>query len=162
MSETSFELAVGDTIDESGINHLKLFFDKLYCLYHTSSKNRRSAAKTWQGWILGTRGVASSFHTVKVVWHLYKTISPRLVMTNQEAVLRGVHLKVWPQDCPVNFVLNLGVMYDSLEELASLSKDLQERNIMLPRAHILVERQVCQSEYSFQWQTTLGYSKSCC
>ena len=41
-----------------------------------------------------------------------------------------------------NFVLNLGAMYDSLEELASLSKDLQERNLMLPRAHTLVQRQI--------------------
>ena len=41
-----------------------------------------------------------------------------------------------------NFVLNLGAMYDSLEELASLSKDLQERNLMLPRAHTLVQRQL--------------------
>ena len=42
-----------------------------------------------------------------------------------------------------NFVLNLGAMYDSLEELASLSKDLQERNLMLPRAHSLVQRHIC-------------------
>ena len=36
------ELAVGDAIHEvSGTNHFKAFFDKLYCLYHTSSKNRR-------------------------------------------------------------------------------------------------------------------------
>ena len=33
-------------------------------------------------------------------------------------------------------------MYDSLEELASLSKDLQEGNVMLPRAHTLVRRQI--------------------
>ena len=34
------ELAVGYAINEVlGTNHFKAFFDKLYCLYHTSSKN---------------------------------------------------------------------------------------------------------------------------
>ena len=34
------ELAVGDAINEvSGTNHFKAFFDELYCLYHTSSRN---------------------------------------------------------------------------------------------------------------------------
>lgn len=32
------ELAVDEVC---GINHFKIFFDKLYCLYHTSAKNRR-------------------------------------------------------------------------------------------------------------------------
>ncbi len=32
-------------------------------------------------------------------------------------------------------------MYDSLEELASFSKNLQERNLSLPLAHNLVKRQ---------------------
>ncbi|KAL1475368.1 hypothetical protein MTO96_037332 [Rhipicephalus appendiculatus] len=36
------ELAVGDSVrDVEGINHFKIFMDKLYCLYSSSPKNRR-------------------------------------------------------------------------------------------------------------------------
>ena len=71
------ELAVGDTIEEvAGINHFKVFFDKLYCLYHSSPKNRRGLEECCEevaskfyviGWVLGIRWVASSYRTVKAV-----------------------------------------------------------------------------------------------
>ena len=40
------------------------------------------------------------------------------------------------------FVLNLGVLYDCLEELCGLSEDLQDRDITLPRAHSLIYRTI--------------------
>lgn len=40
------------------------------------------------------------------------------------------------------FVLNFGVMYDCLEELACLSEDLQDRDITLPRTHSLIYRTI--------------------
>ena len=150
------ELAVGDTIEEvSGTNHFKVVFDKLYCLYHTSSKNKRELEECCKELastiytidrILGTRWVASSFHTVKVVWDLYAPLYDHLTQASEDrsrssterSSFKGMATRIFSN----NFVLNLGAMYDSLEELASLSKDLQERNVMLPRAHNLVQRQI--------------------
>ena len=150
------ELAVGDAIREvSGTNHFKAFFDKLYCLYHTSSKNRRELEEVCNdlacifhtvGCILDTRWVASSFRTVKVVWDLYAPLHAHLVKASEDqlrssterATFKGMATRMASD----NFVLNLGAMYDSLKQLASLSKDLQERNLMLPRAHTLVQRQI--------------------
>lgn len=151
------ELAIGDVINEvSGTNHFKAFFDKLYCLYHTSSKNRRKLEEICNdlacvfhtvGRILDTRWVASSFRTVKVVWDLYAPLHAHLINASEDqlrssterATFKGMATRMASD----NFVLNLGAMYDSLEELASLLKDLQERfNVMLPRAHTLVQRQI--------------------
>ena len=39
-----------------------------------------------------------------------------------------------------SFIINLATMYDCLEELSSLSQDLQDRKITLPRAHALIYR----------------------
>ena len=41
-----------------------------------------------------------------------------------------------------SFVLNLATMYDCLEELSSLSLNLQERQITLARAHTLIFRAI--------------------
>ena len=150
------ELAVGEVINEvSDTNHFKAFFDKLYCLYHTSSKNQRELEEICNdlacifhtvGRILDTRWVASSFRTVKVVWDLYAPLHAHLINASEDqlrssterATFKGMATRMASD----NFVLNLGAIYDSLEELASLSKDLQERNLMLPRAHTLVQRQI--------------------
>ena len=85
------ELAVGDTIEEvSGTNHFKVVFDKLYCLYHTSSKNRRECCKKLASTfytidrILSTRWVASSFRTVKVVWDLYAPLYDHLTQASED------------------------------------------------------------------------------
>lgn len=41
-SNHRLELAVGDVVKEvSGLNHFKIFFDKLYTLCHASPKNKR-------------------------------------------------------------------------------------------------------------------------
>lgn len=150
------ELAVNDVINEvSGTNHFKAFFDKLYCLYHTSSKNRRELEELCNsltcvfhtvGRVLDTRWVASSFRTVKSVWDLYTPLHTHLVKASEDptrgnterATFKGMATRMATD----NFILNLGAMYDSLEELASLSKDLQERNLVITRAHNLVQRQI--------------------
>jgi len=40
------------------------------------------------------------------------------------------------------FLLNLGLMYDALQELTNLSESLQAETINLPKAHRLIVRQV--------------------
>ncbi len=88
------ELAVGDTIDKvTATNHFKMFFDKLYCLYHTSPKNRRELEECCYGLaiefntigrILDTHWVASSFCTVKVVWDLNVPLHSHLLKASND------------------------------------------------------------------------------
>ena len=95
------ELAVGDAIHEvSGTNHFKAFFDKLYCLYYTYSKNRRELEEVCNdlacifhtvGRILNTRWVASSFRTVKVVWDLYVPLHAHLVKAGEDQLRSRYH-----------------------------------------------------------------------
>lgn len=90
--------------------------------------------------------MASSFRTVKVVWDLFVPLYRHLTQasndmsrsSSEKCMFKGMAKTM----SSVDFVVNLGVMYDALEELACLSKDLQERNISLLRAHNLVKRQV--------------------
>ena len=85
--------------------------------------------------------MASSFCTVKVVWDLYAPIHAHLIQASEDlsrpSSVRVTFKSMATRMASESFVLSLGAMHDSLEELASLSKDLQERNIMLPRAHTL-------------------------
>lgn len=76
-SNHRLELAVGDVVAEvCGINHFKIFMDKLYTLFHQSPKNQnelKKAASSLEvqilkiGRILSVRWVASSKRTVNAV-----------------------------------------------------------------------------------------------
>ena len=150
------ELAVGDAVSEvTGINHFKIFFDKLYSIYHSSAKNKRELEECCQelstqfytvGRVLDTRWVASSFRTVKAIWNLYHPLYCHLTEASKDAsrnsserkAFQGVAAKL----ASSAFILNLATMYDCLEELSGLSEDLQDRNITLPRAHSLIYRAI--------------------
>ena len=150
------ELAVGDAVAEiSGTNHFKILFDKLYHIYHSSAKNKRELEECCQelseqfftvGRVLDNRWVASSFRTVKVIWNLYYPLHCHLTKGSEDPsrnpsekqTFKGLATKL----ASSSFVLNLATMYDCLEELSSLSLDLQERKITLPRAHALIFRAI--------------------
>ena len=88
------ELAVSVTISEvTAINHFKIFFDKIYCIYHSSPKNKRKLEECCQelsmqfhgvGRMLDTRWVASSFCTIKAVWNLYNHLLCHLTKANED------------------------------------------------------------------------------
>ena len=71
------DLAVSNAVDEvTGVNHLKIFMQKLYSLYSMSNKNecelKDAAAEVGSqllriGRVLDVRWVASSFRTVRAV-----------------------------------------------------------------------------------------------
>lgn len=137
------ELSVGDTVKQvSGTNRFKAFIDKLYVVYHSSPKNCRElqicahlleAELLKIGRMLSTRWVASSYRSVSAVWEDYEV----LVQHFEEAKLdptrdkkdkcmyEGLQRKITSTE----FVLDLGLMCDALQELSELSLDLQERNI---------------------------------
>lgn len=77
-------LEFGDVLKEvSGLNHFKIFFDKLYTLYQVSAKNKRELDQYAQsvgqrilviGRVLLICWVALSERTVKAVWENYRVL----------------------------------------------------------------------------------------
>jgi hypothetical protein len=78
------ELSVSDAVDEvTGLNHLHIFCNELYLLYHRSPKNQDELITCAQslhcqllkkGRVLSARWVASSYRTVKAIWQSYKAL----------------------------------------------------------------------------------------
>jgi hypothetical protein len=150
------ELGVGDTVEEvCGVNNFRCFMDKLYSLYHASPKNKRElhdvANSLGQqllsiGRILSTRWVASSVRTIKAVWENYPALYYHFQQAaidpsrdkREQATYIGLSLRL----STFTFVHNLAVMYDGLQELADLSLSLQRRDMSIPEAHKLINREL--------------------
>ena len=155
-SNHRLELSVHGTVEEvAGTNHFHIFFDKLYCLYHKSPKAQRELEACCRelhdrclviGRILNTRWVASSLRTVVAVWkqfealhnHVSQAAADDARMKRERAQYGGLMTKLRTNE----FVLNLGIMRDALEELADVSWQLQKAGMTIARAHTLVNRQV--------------------
>ncbi|KAK0048443.1 E3 SUMO-protein ligase [Biomphalaria pfeifferi] len=163
------ELSVGDVVKQvSGINRFKAFIDKLYVVYHSSPKNCRElqvCARLLEaellkiGRMLSTRWVASSFRSVLAVWEDYEVLvqhfeEAKLDSTRDkkdQCMYEGLQRKITSTE----FVLDLGLMCDALQELSELSLDLQERNIDIYKAdkkikaviQIFEERQIIPGPY---------------
>ena len=143
------ELAVADTVKEvSGINRFKAFIDKLYALYHASPKNSRElqiCANLLEvqllkvGRILSTRWVASSFRSVSAVWENYEALVEHFDQAKQDTsrdqkercMYQGLQRKITSTE----FVLDLALMCDALQELSELSLELQDRSVDLHSAN---------------------------
>lgn len=168
------ELAVGDAVKCcTEINHFKSFMDLLYSTYSMSPKLQRELTECAGeldvqlnriGRVLDVRWSASSCRTVRAVWRSYEALHGHFSSKVQDADLdskdkakfSGMVRKMENG----NFIQNLGLMLDALEELADLSLALQKADITLPAANKLIARQVqvfsarkeCDSEY---------YSEAC-
>lgn len=154
------ELAVGDSVrDVEGINHFKIFMDKLYCLYSSSLKNRReleSCAKDLNtsllriGKVLDTRWAASSFRSVHAVMTSYPALYRHFLSSSRglrrDAKEQSQYKGLSERLSSVEFVQNLSLLCDSLVELSELSLSLQKTGITLPEAHNLITRQIAVFE----------------
>jgi len=139
------ELTVGDTIKEvSGINRFKAFLDKLYVLYHASPKNSRELQECAKlldvqllkiGRVLSSRWVASSFRSVSAVWENYDALVEHFQQAKQcpsrDQKDRYTYDGLLRKITSTEFVLDLALMCDALQELAGLSLDLQDRKLDL-------------------------------
>ena len=143
------ELAVGDAVKKtSGINRFKSFIDKLYVIYHASPKNSRElhlcaellgAELLKIGRILSTRWVSSSLRTALAVWnnfkslvhHFEKAMHDPTIDKKDKCTYDGLKRKITSTE----FLLDLGLMCDALQELSELSLDLQNRNMDLYKAN---------------------------
>jgi hypothetical protein len=147
-------VAISDVVDAvTGVNHFKSFFDKLYSLYSQSSKNRRELADASTdlnvqvrriGKILDTRWVASSVRTVRAVWQsydaLYEHFQRASVDTSRDSKTRATFRGLLNKFCSPQFLSDLALMLDALEELANLSLDLQRRTMTIPAAEVQIQR----------------------
>jgi hypothetical protein len=91
------------------------------------------------GRVLGTRRVASSFRSVMAVWRDYKALVLNFEEAkndkNRDKKERCTYEGLLRKATSVEFILDLGLMCDDLQELSELSLDLQDRNIDLNKAH---------------------------
>jgi hypothetical protein len=142
------ELSVHYTIrDVSGTNKFKSFVDKLYVVYHSSPKDARELQSCTTmldvqilkiGRVLCTRWVASSFRSVMAVWQDYKALALHFEEAKNDKnrdKKRCTYEVLLRKITSVEFILDLGLMFNALQELSELSLDLQESNIDLNKAH---------------------------
>lgn len=151
------ELAVSDAVDEvNAINHFKAFMDKMHNLYGQSNKNSRELLQAAEevgtqvlkiGRVLTVRWVASSFRAVKAVWRSYEALNKHFENAADESrpamerqTYRGMASRLSVFIC--EFICDLGLMYDALSELSSLSQQLQSQSMTLLRAEHLLKRTI--------------------
>ena len=151
------EIAVGDSVvDVRGVNHFKIFLDRLYSLFSASSKNQREITKISNeissqflkiGRILDVRWVASSFRTVNAVWRSFSSLhayfkscidDSKAYDSKERQRFRGLYLRLGS----IEFLLDLALMYDVLNEISNLSLQLQRQNITLTEADRNVKRTI--------------------
>jgi hypothetical protein len=111
------------------------------------------------GRILSTRWVASSFRLVSAVWQDYEALVSHFTNVknncSREKKDRSTYEGLVKKITTVEFVLDLGLMCDALQELSELSLELQKSNINLYRAnnkikrlaHVFEERRVYPGQY---------------
>ena len=146
------ELALGIALEIiGGTNDFQSFLEHLYSLYSQSPKNKRELDQCFHdlqttlkriGKVFTIRWVASSFRAVSAVWHSFpalaqhfdKASNDETRQSTEKVRFRGILSKF----CSINFVKNLALIANVLNELTNLSKTLQSRNTTLPKAHTLL------------------------
>ena len=150
------ELSVGDTLEDvGGINHFKSLMDKLYSLYSQSPKNQRELANcvaeldiqlTKIGRVLSVRWVASSYRAVSAVHRnysaLYAHFTSAAVDYSRDSSQRRMYRGLADSLASEQFILNLGLMMDALEELTNVSEALQRDDVTLVRAYQVINRTI--------------------
>lgn len=118
------ELAVGQVINEVvGVNHFKIFMDKLYTLYHTSPKNVNELRKIASlleiqilkiGRILSIRWVASNKRTVNAVLNNFSALCEHINLTSMDSKRdsseRKKYNRLYKMITSIQFVSNLNIM----------------------------------------------------
>jgi hypothetical protein len=136
----SLKLSVSKAVQAiSRINRFKSFINKLYEQNHASSRNNaelHACAKllgTELGQILSTGSVACIFRSVSAMWEEYEAFLLYFVEAKcdcsrdrkMRCMYEGLHRKI----TSVQFLLDLGLMCDALQEVSKQSVDLQERDM---------------------------------
>lgn len=134
------QLSLDDSISEiKQVNHLKVFLDKMYSIYHQSNKNQNkllgTVAKDVEieiikiGRVMGPRWVACSLQAATAVLCAY----PVLYMHFSHYYGLAKRL------ANINFLQDLALMIDILEEFSLLSAALQLRSTNIQKAQKLIK-----------------------
>ena len=143
------ELAVNDCVNSvAGINNFKIFMDKLYTLYSASPKNKIELQEAAQivesellkiGRILDVRWVASSYRAASAVMKSYPALAEHFkaasLDNSRDGREKSKYSGLLSYLTSRNFVLNLALMADALQELSTLSLALQSRQVTFVKAH---------------------------
>ncbi|XP_030054238.1 E3 SUMO-protein ligase KIAA1586 isoform X2 [Microcaecilia unicolor] len=139
------QLSLDDSISEiKQVNHLKIFLDKIYSIYHQSNKNQtelQAIPKELEleiikiGRVLGPRWAACSLRAATAVWHAYPAL---YVHFSHSSAYSGLAKRL----ANINFLQDLALMIDILEEFSLLSTALQSRSTNIQKAHKLIKRTI--------------------
>ncbi|KAL4121433.1 hypothetical protein QTP88_013947 [Uroleucon formosanum] len=98
------------------------------------------------GKIFTIQWVASSFRTVYAVWNnyvaLHKHFQESSIDNERDGKERSKYLGLNNMLTSKDFVFNIGMLYDVLNELSDLSLQLQKRELGLAKAHTMIDRTV--------------------
>ncbi|XP_043849145.1 E3 SUMO-protein ligase KIAA1586-like isoform X2 [Dromiciops gliroides] len=138
------QLSLDDSISEiKQVNHLKIFLDKMYSIYHQSNKNQTELATvakeleteiTEIGQVLGPKWAACSLRAATAIWRAYPTLYMHF---SRSSSYSGLAKRL----ANINFLQDLALMIDILEELSLLSSalHLQSRSTNIQEAQKLIK-----------------------
>uniref|UniRef100_A0A2K5RGT8 Zinc finger protein 451 n=1 Tax=Cebus imitator TaxID=2715852 RepID=A0A2K5RGT8_CEBIM len=135
------QLSLDDSISEiKQINHLKIFLDKIYSIYHQPNKNQTKLLGTVTkeleteiikiGRVMGPKWAACSLQAATAVWHAYPVLYVHFSHSYSGLAKRLAN---------INFLQDLGLMIDILEEFSVLSTALQSRSTNIQKAQKLIK-----------------------
>ncbi|XP_078511111.1 E3 SUMO-protein ligase KIAA1586-like [Lissotriton helveticus] len=154
------ELIVNEVMKEiEATNSFKNFIDKLYFLFNTSLKNSwhlQECAEALHiqlskiGKVIDTNWVSSSCRTVEAVWNAYPSLYKHFITaagdTSRDSTTRNMYTALSRELSSVQFIANLGIIYDALQALSELSLELQKHDITI----IDADRALCQQIAVFE------------
>lgn len=137
-------MSLDDSISEiKQVNHLKIFLHKIYSNYHQSNKNLNklleNVAKDLEteivkiGRIMGPKWAACSLQAATAVWRAY----PVLYMH-----FSHFHSGLAKRLANINFLQDLALMIDILEEFSLLSTALQSSSANIQKAQKSIKRTI--------------------
>jgi len=130
------ELSVADTLSEvGGVNHFTIFLDKLYSVYSPSPINQRELAACATeldielkkvSKMLTIRWVASTLRSVSAVHRNYAALYAHFTSASMDLLRDDTTRKTFGGLASTlrseEFILNLGLVMDTLSELTKVSE----------------------------------------
>uniref|UniRef100_A0A2H6NIA6 DUF4371 domain-containing protein n=1 Tax=Micrurus carvalhoi TaxID=3147026 RepID=A0A2H6NIA6_9SAUR len=139
------QLVLDDSIKEiMQVNHFKIFIDKVCTIFHQSNKNQIELAKISKqlvieimkiGSVLGPRWAACSLRSTLAVWRAYPALH-HYFHSNEKYLGMAARLE------NTNFITDLALMIDILNEISLLSNALKASKIDIIKAEKLVIRSI--------------------
>lgn len=125
------------------MNNLKIFLHKIYSNYHQSNKNQNklleNVAKDLEieivkiGRIMGPKWAACSLQAAAAVWRAYPVLYMHFSHSHSGLAKRLAN---------INFLQDLALMIDILEEFSLLSTALQSSSANIQKAQKLIKRTI--------------------